>query len=515
NSTLALALCTTAFTSVQAQPGALDPSFGNAGIVTMAPGDLHDVAYGILALGDGSSVICGATHINGNNAMFVAHILENGHADESWGTNSGYTFFNIGEEAYAYDLARDGNNRIVLCGLAYPTFAQSVIVVARVDEFGQPDAGFGTDGVKQIAIESANAEAHGIITLADNSMVVTGSTDVNGDSDVLFARLKQDGNLDGGFGAGAGYVVVPSPGTYEYLWDIGLSTDGPYIGVGYYDDNGVQRTLMHAVDAQGVPVSTFGTNGVARPDLGTNEDRAFSILMESNKFFIGGLIGAPNFEQDMFVARFGGDGNILTDFGTQGISTVDNDVIDVCYAITKQPDGAIVLAGTTGSGGFAGPRDFMIARIDAVGVLDNTFDADGIVTTSIQEDFDDASAVAIQPDGKIIAAGFTSGFSIGTDNDIAMTRYLVDGTLDVQTQDTEPGLCILPNPSNGRTFVTSSLGGPLSVSVFDPAGRKVFSRTSVVLQGARFELPEFSPGQYRVVLRNANAERSGALVITN
>ena len=84
---------------------------------------------------------------------------------------------------------------------------------------------------------------------------------------------------------------------------------------------------------------------------------------------------------------FGGEGKVTTDFGAN----------ELARAVAIQPNGTIVAAGASGG-------DFALARSNRDGSLDTSFDLDGKVTTDFGF-FDDALAVAIQPNGKILAAG--------------------------------------------------------------------------------------------------------------
>jgi uncharacterized delta-60 repeat protein len=117
-------------------------------------------------------------------------------------------------------------------------------------------------------------------------------------------------------------------------------------------------------------------------------------------------------------ASFDGDGKVTTAFG--GDDT----------AMALQPDGKIVLVGGSTS-------DFVLARYNADGSLDSTFDGDGQVTTSILSGITEESArgVAIQPDGKIVVAGYTGVFGRPgrpTEDrfDFAIVRYNANGSLD-------------------------------------------------------------------------------------
>jgi uncharacterized delta-60 repeat protein len=117
---------------------------------------------------------------------------------------------------------------------------------------------------------------------------------------------------------------------------------------------------------------------------------------------------------DLDPAFGGGDGKVTTDFGDQ----------DHADGVAIQADGKIVVAGSSGG---AGGRDFAVARYNADGSLDPTFDADGKVTTDFASSHDQGFAVALQGDGKIVVAG--EAF-ISSDGEFALARYNSDGSLD-------------------------------------------------------------------------------------
>lgn len=133
-----------------------------------------------------------------------------------------------------------------------------------------------------------------------------------------------------------------------------------------------------------------------------------------------------------FVVNAGG--TLDPNFGTAGkVSVQFNGGMDIGRAAVLQPDGKIVVVGTTNipgqSGGFS---SFAVARLNADGSLDNSFGSGGKILTdfgSLQEDW--AQAVAIQPDGKIVVGGYThivvGQFSSAI---FALARYNTDGSLD-------------------------------------------------------------------------------------
>ncbi len=97
-------------------------------------------------------------------------------------------------------------------------------------------------------------------------------------------------------------------------------------------------------------------------------------------------------------------------------------------SIALQSDGKIVLAGNTGPVfGVSALADFSVLRVNSAGILDSSFDQDGIVTTNIGTT-DSARKVVIQPDGKILVGG--DAYTNGNFYHCAVARYNTDGTLD-------------------------------------------------------------------------------------
>jgi len=91
---------------------------------------------------------------------------------------------------------------------------------------------------------------------------------------------------------------------------------------------------------------------------------------------------------------------------------------DLARSVAIQPNGKIVAAGAAIIGGGI---DFALARYNSDGTLDASFGSGGIVTTDLAGPQDQANSVAIQPNGKIVAAGIA--FINGTGNDFALARY--------------------------------------------------------------------------------------------
>ena len=146
--------------------------------------------------------------------------------------------------------------------------------------------------------------------------------------------------------------------------------------------------------------------------------------------------------EDFVVARYNPDGTLDRTFGSRGrVRTDFPGLAAVPSSVVIQPDGKIVVAGGAFPlFTFAG--DFKIVRYNRNGSLDTSFGDGGIVTTIFPGDGSYAFAVALQADGKIIAAGtYFVDFNPGdmSDTDFALARYNPDGTPDATFGSWRPG----------------------------------------------------------------------------
>lgn len=166
--------------------------------------------------------------------------------------------------------------------------------------------------------------------------------------------------------------------------------------------------------------------------MGTGNSRANAVAIQNDgKIVLAGQ--AVDSSNHVFaVVRFNTDGSLDTTFSNDGIvTTYLGSYLSWAYAIAIQSDGKIVVAGEY-DGGNISNLDFAIVRYNSDGSLDNTFDNDGIVITDVTPGnvVDNLHAVAIQSDGKIVVTGETRQLG-GTDVDIALVRYNIDGSLDL------------------------------------------------------------------------------------
>ena len=241
---------------------------------------------------------------------------------------------------------------------------------------GDLDPTFGTDG-KTVADFFHNDQAFAMAVQPDGKFVVAGTTtsDQYGTEDFLVARFHPNGSLDTSFG----------------------------------DAGKTRLDLLHGVDL---------ANAVA--------------LQPDGKIVVAGSVrawGAQFFTDSFVLVRFNHDGSLDPTFGSGGKVVTNFFGYQQANAVLVQSDGKIVAAGFASQTNSDG-ADFALARYNADGSLDLTFDGDGKVITSFSNFPDMIDALALQPDGKIIAGGtlrLDDNFYAG---DFALARYNPDGSLD-------------------------------------------------------------------------------------
>ena len=223
--------------------------------------------------------------------------------------------------------------------------------------------------------------------------------------------------LDPSFG-GDGRVVTDMNGGTDNGRSVVVQTDGRIVVSGF--DSTAQDFVLVRYHADGSLDTTFDGDGKVSTDFGGNEQAQDMALQADGKIVVVGLSNASgNF--DFAVARYNTDGSLDATFDGDGRASTDlnGGASDQAFAVAIQGDGKIVV------GGFSGSADFAVVRYHTNGSLDTTFSADGIVLTDFGGN-DQVRALALQTDGKIVAAGFSNTPT----GDVAVARYHTDGTLD-------------------------------------------------------------------------------------
>ncbi|HRK31393.1 MAG TPA: PKD domain-containing protein [Tepidisphaeraceae bacterium] len=243
------------------------------------------------------------------------------------------------------------------------------------------------------------------------------STDADGLADMRVTRLNPNGSLDESFGAMGSFLFPSTPGTNDEARGIAIDAQGRiYLG-GHSDASGTNDFVVLRLSHDGALDPTFATAGVGTYDFGSNE-QAFALSLDG----AGRVVLAGTYNNQFAALRLNLDGTADASFGSGGLATVTfaSSTFSAANALAVAPDGGIVLAGYTLA---AGNFDIAVARLLDSGAADNSFSDDGMLAHGVGANSDVANAVAIQPDGRMLIAGASSG-------DFALMRLTSSGAID-------------------------------------------------------------------------------------
>ncbi|MCC7069654.1 MAG: hypothetical protein IT523_14565 [Burkholderiales bacterium] len=394
-----------------AAPGDLDTTFGSGfGKVMTAIGGTDDQGYAVALQPDGKIVIAGHCGPLPTRYEFcLARYQADGTLDTSFGTG-GKVISPIGssdDQAYAIALQPDG--KIVIAGRCWNVGGYN-FCLARYLANGALDLSFGTGGKVFSHVGSSFDFGYAIALQPDGKIIVAG--DCLGASSITFclARYQGGGTLDTSFGTG-GTVSSPIGSGYASGRATVLQPDGKIVVAGDCDIGLHIVFCLARYQAGGALDPSFGSGGAVISPIGSSTDHATAIALQPDgKIVVAGYCaGASNL--DFCLARYQANGILDSSFGTGGkvISPIGS-ADDQGYAIALQPDGKIVVAGFCRG---TSNDDFCLARYQANGTLDLSFGTGGTVISPIGSHEDHASTIALQPDGKIVVAGacYNSGWS--------------------------------------------------------------------------------------------------------
>jgi uncharacterized delta-60 repeat protein len=245
-----------------------------------------------------------------------------------------------------------------------------------------------------------------------------------------------DGDLDPSFGNG-GRVMTDLAHSTDIANAVAIQDDGKLVVVGTtYKDNDYsdEDFAVARYNPDGTLDPSFGNHGRVRTDFpGLAAVPSSVVIQPDGKIVVaGGAFPLFTFLGDFKIVRYNPNGSLDASFGNGGIvtSTFPGQG-SYAFAVALQPDGKIVAAGTDFvefSNDDSSNTDFALERYNPDGTTDSTFGIAGQVTTDFDGFNDDAFSILVQPDGKLVAVG--SAKNPTTLYDFAAVRYLSDGSID-------------------------------------------------------------------------------------
>jgi uncharacterized delta-60 repeat protein len=271
----------------------------------------------------------------------------------------------------------------------------------------------------------ATTTARGVAVQTDGKIVVAGDTLAPGNNDFAVARYNANGSLDTSFN-GTGKATADFS-QIDYGRSVAVQGDGKIVVAGDAE-RGDHRTFAVArFNANGTPDISFNKTGKVTTDFGGGKAEARGVAVQSDgKIVVAGL-ASPDGTEKFALVRYNLDGTLDTSFGGTGkVLTLVGISSSNATAMALQGDGKIVVVGhaVNNSGR---DRDFALVRYNADGSLDTSFNGSGKVTTAANGDDGQCEAIALQNDGKIVAAG--SALTVTT-SQFAVVRFGANGTLD-------------------------------------------------------------------------------------
>jgi len=382
-------------------PGSLDPTFGNGGKVLSPGGGATDA----ILQSNGDIVV--------STGSGVARFLPTGQLDATFGSGGlASAGFVGGEGLQGVALQPDG--KIIWVGSqntpGFPAFGTFSFALARFNANGTLDTSFGTGGQARVEffappMQGAQEFARAVLVQPDGKILVAGSArqgqirfaPIQG----ALARFNANGTLDTSFGAGG---TVLSSSLPNGITALGLDAAG--------------NIFTLPVRAEFSPTGQADA-GVTPAPITASSRGGSSAFLPSGQFVQATGVTVAKHDVDVQVQRFNADGSLASAspaFDYSGAAGLDQ-AMDGAGAVAVQANGQAVAGGAH----FLSTSPFGLARVNPDGTLDTGFGSGGVLTTTFNGN-EAVEAVLTQPDGKIIAAGFSEDNTTGQ-SFIALARY--------------------------------------------------------------------------------------------
>jgi len=400
-----------------ADPGTLDVSFGVDGALRTNLGGTYDWAYATAIQPDGRILAAGVSEAKGTYDFALARYTASKDLDPTFG-EGGFVLTDFGNSydwAYAMSLLPDG--KILLAGVSDASGSKD-FALARYNPDGSLDRSFGKDGKVVESSRSLNADIiRGMAIQQDGKIVVAGVTyedvaTLGPNGDFMVARFLPDGRNDLTFGLGGVMTTDFADSSYDEPYAVVVQPDGRIVLGGYTNAGngpgvlfGADQLALARYGPTGLLDPSFGQGGKVVFDGGSLDERILALtLAPDGGVLAGGYVNGER-RSDLLLARLRTDGQLTRGWGNTGKGLSINDLgtnSERIASLVLQPDGKIVAGGQTA---VAHNADFAVFRYDPKGFFDPTFGRGGVASFDFQGREDRVHAVALQPDGKIVAVG--------------------------------------------------------------------------------------------------------------
>ena len=322
-----------------------------------------------------------------------------------------------GERIFGMEVLLDG--KILFLTEVFSTaFNEDLPTVGRLNEDGSLDVSFGTNGTTPIQADVAFEQFELTVDDQNRPLVLIPTTD-----QLEIVRLTPNGSLDNDFDFD-GRAIIDVGVEQEFPRGVMVRPDGKIVVVMKYDGNhaAAQLTSNGSLDV------SFGSGGtVAHTFVGDSQGIVGMELQADGKILI---CGSTEFTwgRPMSLVRLNADGSVDNTFDDDGIKHRLIGGEDLAYAVHAYADGKILIAGQAnyGSEDIRGA----LAAFNEDGSAYDMFGNSDIRTLNLSGNVDWFTAMKVQSDGKILAAGYFDWNQGGNNEPFWVVRFNTDGTLD-------------------------------------------------------------------------------------
>lgn len=406
-----LALVVVPGSAALAAPGELDTSFNGTGKL-LINFDGNDRATQAAIAPDGKIVVVGSTDVSGGGDYALARIEANGTLDKSFSQDG---LERVGSQPGVEDIGGGvvvlPDESIVVTGQGNST---KDFFTEELNPDGSKNESFAeaTGGASTVDFGGEEA-ANDIVRQPDGKLVIVGSTSTDG-GDFAIARLNADGTLDTSFN-GTGKQTVNFGGS-DVAEKVALTPEGKIVVIG--EGGSVHDMAITRLNSNGTVDTSFGSFGEKLVDFGGTETARGLALQPDGKILVEGSTSAVG-EGDLAVARLNPNGELDSSFNGNGKLTLGYGAPEEFgTGVAVQQNGRILVMGSDADVN----RDFVVSRLNADGTVDTSFGHNGTATVEYGGVEFDGSLV-LQPDGNIVLVGSTN---VGADFDMAVSRLIGD-----------------------------------------------------------------------------------------
>ena len=179
-------------------------------------------------------------------------------------------------------MAIQSDGKIVLSGYATLAGRQKAIALARVTHAGINDPSFGSDSLTTTIIGATGDNVANAMAISPDGHILVGGYAPTGSGYAFkVARYTSGGILDSAFGS-SGFTQTSVGAGNSFITGLELQSNGDIVAVGYAAGitNPSSFALVRYAPTGNVD-NTFGTNGIAMTDFGTNtNDRAYAVAIQ-------------------------------------------------------------------------------------------------------------------------------------------------------------------------------------------------------------------------------------------